>query len=110
MPQFLKPLKQQTSKLKSSTARQFDGGLNVVDSELNLSSKYARVQDNMYRGLDGSIQVRQGSKLFAETAPLSAWPLINGTYFFGYVISINTAGEVFATDASGTTSRVWDST
>lgn len=110
MAQFLKQMKQLSTKLKSSTARQFDGGLNVVDSELNLSSKYARVQDNMYRGLDGSIQVRQGSKLLADVAAISDWPLINGTYFFGYIISVNVAGEVFATDSSGSTSRVWDST
>jgi hypothetical protein len=108
MPPFLQSMKKLSTKLKSSTARKFEGGLNVVDSELNLSSKFARIQDNMYRGLDGAVQVRQGCKLVVDVKDLSPWPLINGTYFFGYIISVNSAGEVFATAADGTTSRVWD--
>lgn len=105
---MLRPMKKLSNKLKSSTARKFSGGLNVVDSELNLSSKYAVVLDNIRTGLDGSMEVRQGTKLFADISSLSAWPIINGTYFFGYIISVNAAGEVFATDGSGTTSRIWD--
>lgn len=105
---MLKSMKKLSQKLKSSTARKFSGGLNVVDSELNLSSKYAVVSDNIRIGLDGSMDVRQGTKLFADLRDISAWPLINGRYFYGYIVAVNEGGEVFTIDASGTASRVWD--
>lgn len=95
--------------MKDVTSRTFRGGLNVADSELNLSSKYARVLDNMVVGIDGSIQVRQGSALFADASSLSDGYIIAVWYFAGNIIAVNTVGQVFSVDGTGAVSRIWDS-
>lgn len=51
-----------------STIREFDGGLNVVTSELNLSTKYSTVEDNMFYGISGSKQKRYGTKYFVDVS------------------------------------------
>lgn len=94
--------------LKDATSRDFSGGLNVSDSELNLSSKFARVLDNIVVGLDGSLEVRQGTDLFANIGSVSAYPIANIAFFFRYIVSVNTRGEVFATDGTGTTTVIWN--
>lgn len=105
---MLKNIKNPPSKLKTSTARKFSGGLNVVDSELNLNSKFARVLDNMNTGLDGSIGMRQGTKLYCDLDEISDGYLINGKYFAGNNIFVNNVGQVFAVDGAGNSVRIWD--
>lgn len=105
---MLPKMRRRVNNLKSATARQFTGGLNVVDSELNLSSKYARVLDNIYRGLDGAMQIRQGTELFADLNSISDGFLLNATYFADHIISVNDVGQVFATDGTSASSRIWD--
>lgn len=97
-----------SSPLQETTSRDFRGGLNVSDSELNLSSKYARVLQNMLTGIDGSNEVRQGVRLFADIAPLSDYYIANMQYFFTYLIVVNQGGQVFAVDGSGAVTRIWD--
>lgn len=54
-----------TTTLKTTTVRNFDGGWNVVDSDLNLAPRFARVLDNMFRGEGGYYQKRYGTRAFA---------------------------------------------
>lgn len=103
-------MQRRTQKLTSVTARRFEGGLNVVDSELNLSSKYAVVLDNMYRGLEGSIMVRQGTKKYCDLTSISDGYQINGKYFAARNITVNSVGQVFSIDGTGAATRIWDST
>jgi hypothetical protein len=51
--------------LKDATIREFDGGWNLVDNDLNLSTSYAKVLDNVARLQDNSIGLRYGTRLFA---------------------------------------------
>lgn len=51
------------NSLKSTTLREFDGGWNVIDNDLNLSPKFAKVLTNVLRLKDGSIGVRPGTRL-----------------------------------------------
>ena len=106
----IKPSKNLSNKLEEVTARQFDGGLNVVDSQLNLSSKYATVLTNMYRGLDGSLTVRQGTRLFVDVSSIASpnTALMNGIYYNGYIITINNAGEIFKTDGTSVSTCIWN--
>lgn len=67
MPRPLtRPINRRQELLKTTTIREFDGGWNVVDNDLNLSSRFAKVLRNMHRSLDGAIQVRWGTRLFAK--------------------------------------------
>lgn len=103
-------MERRAQKLQSVTARKFEGGLDVVDSELNLSSKYAVVLDNMYRGLEGSIVGQQGCKLYCDLGSISDGYQINGRYFAAHNITVNSVGQVFAIDGTGAAVRIWDST
>lgn len=94
--------------IKEATSRDFAGGLNVADSELNLNSKFARVLDNIIVGLDGSLEVRQGTELFTDIATVSDYKIANHWFFFQYIITMNTRGEVFATDGTGKTVAIWN--
>lgn len=51
---------------RTTTLRDFSGGWNVVDNELTLSPKYARIFDNMQRAPDGSVTIRPGYKLWKD--------------------------------------------
>ncbi len=52
--------------LLTTTIREFDGGWNVIDNDLNLSSKFAKVLQNIYRSADGANTIRYGTKLFGD--------------------------------------------
>lgn len=93
--------------MQEATSRDFSGGLNVADSELNLNSKYARTLDNLIIGLDGTVEVRQGTRLFTDISNVSDFNIENIWFFFRYVISVNERGEVFATDGTGHTTAIW---
>jgi hypothetical protein len=60
------PPRPKRTQLKTTTLRKFDGGWNVIDHELNLTPRHARVFDNCVRGPDGSVAVRYGYRLWAD--------------------------------------------
>src|SRR5215468_10077249 len=92
--------------MRDATSRDFSGGLDVADSELNLNSKFARVLDNLVVGLDGTLDVRQGTKLFSDIGGTS--PIIGSHFFYRYVVPMDDMGEVFAIDGTGTSTPVWN--
>lgn len=92
---------QPQSNLQTSTVRGFEGGLNVIDTDLNMAPKYARVLDNIERGLDGSLSLRAGTTMLTNAMPSSS-PIVNIYYFVGFVISVQQDGVVTKTAADGT--------
>jgi hypothetical protein len=52
--------------LDTVVVRDFTGGWNVVDNDLNLSAEYATVLDNIHRFPDGALGVRYGTRLIAH--------------------------------------------
>ena len=69
----LRQLTRSKEVLDSVTVRDFSGGLNVVDNQLNLKSKYATVLSNIHRAIDGTMAVRQGTKLFIDINDIPWW-------------------------------------
>lgn len=61
-----RPVRRRQRDMRTAVVRDFSGGLNVADNDLNLSSNYASVLDNMTRQPDGSIGLRYGTKLFSD--------------------------------------------
>ena len=55
-----------TSKLNNTTIRDFGGGLNVVDSEQNLTSKFSPVFDNMITYTDRRVGPRHGFEMWLK--------------------------------------------
>ncbi len=99
--------RQPQQQLETSTVRTFDGGLNVVDTELNMTPRFARVLKNLERSLDGSLSVRPGTVFFAD---VNQWgnsnDIINGIYFNNHAICVQANGAITKTDASGTTTQM----
>jgi hypothetical protein len=94
-------------QLRTTTVRSFEGGLNVADTDLNMSPKFARVLDNLERNLDGTLSLRPGTRLRAVVAPASdVTDIVNVTYFAGYVISVQKSGKITRTDAAGVVTAI----
>lgn len=66
LPKGYKP-KGKAPQFKTTTVRQFDGGWNVIDSEFNITPRFASIFDNVVRGPDGSVSVRYGNELWRDT-------------------------------------------
>jgi hypothetical protein len=94
--------------LRETTARTFNGGLDVADSELNLTSKYARELTNMLVGIDGSNEVRQGCRLVADIADASDYEILNYKYFAGYIIVMDTNMDIYTVNGVGTVTPIWN--
>jgi hypothetical protein len=63
---FKVPRRSTREILQTSTVRDFGGGLNVIDNDLNLSPRYAKVFTNTVRSPDNAVQVRWGTTLFSD--------------------------------------------
>lgn len=92
--------------MKAVTVRDFDGGWNIVDNDLNMSPKYARISDNVYRADDGSMRVRYGTKLFAELAVGKR--IIAADYHSNFIVAVCDDGTMYKILGDGTSSLIWD--
>lgn len=103
------PKSAKVSILNEATSRKFDGGLNVADTQLNLTSKYAVVLDNLNVGLDGSLQLSQGCRLLVDIAEQSDYNILGTEFFLNYIIVMNENGEIFAVSGNGDVQTIWNS-
>jgi len=98
---------QRQNLLLDATIRDFSGGWNVVDNELNLDTKFSKILENMQRGIDGSQTVRPGTSLFAETSTFLD-VIINCEYFNNHIIAVGGNGKIVRIDADGNVILIWD--
>jgi hypothetical protein len=87
--------------MDSSTVRTFDGGLNVIDTDLNMSPKFAKELDNVERAPDGSLSIRPGTKLFADLATIDASDIVNAWYYNDRIITVQSSGRVCSITGAG---------
>lgn len=99
---FGKPIRRREETLLTTTIRQFDGGKNVIDADLNLSSDYAKELSNIERGIDGSLSIRPGTRLLVDFSDLDSAAVVNITYFSERVIAVLASGRVVSAQADGT--------
>jgi len=92
--------------LSDFTIRDFSGGWNAVDSDLNLSSKFSKRLINMHRSVDGGNEVRPGTKLFADCSDVLD-EIVHVEYFSAHIIAIGKNGKIVAIDANGKVSQLW---
>lgn len=92
---------QPQSNLLTTTVRSFEGGLNVADTDLNMSPKYARILDNVERQTDGSLAIRPGTALFSDDLWDTDRDIVNHTYFNTYVIAVQESGAWTKIDGTG---------
>ena len=87
--------------LKTTIVREFDGGWDAVDNDLNLSPRFAKTQTNISRSPDGSLRTRYGTKLFADVTTILGADIVNMAYFRSHIISVGTNGNITKTDGTG---------
>lgn len=97
---FLKGIQNKKETLKFTTIREFGGGLNVVDNDLNLNSKFATLLDNMYRGQDGSMSIRFGTQLFSNLVDVLG-EIIGIQYYNAHLIAVDENGVIAAINGAG---------
>jgi hypothetical protein len=98
-----------TRALKQITARDFSGGLNLVDSEFNLASKYAVVSQNVVFNDNGDLQVRWGTRQLALLFTVDSSYIVAMEYYFAYIIAVMSDGTIYAVSANGTYTLIWSS-
>jgi len=91
---------QPQSNLQITTIRSFEGGLNVTDTDLNMSPKFAKVLDNFERGTDGSQALRPGTKLLTDKIADTSL-IVNHTYFAGFIWTVQASGNICTVDGAG---------
>lgn len=97
--------------LDVGTIRDFTGGWNVLDDDLNLSTKYATKMYNCYVDADGTVTVRQGTRQFADLnnqLSSAGARIVNATYYAAAIVTVHSNGDILATQANGSVARIWD--
>lgn len=85
--------------LRNATIRDFSGGWNVIDNDLNLHTKYSKRMKNVIRGADGSVNVRAGTRLFATLPTIDR--VVNMEYFANALIVVGANGHLVAVGGDG---------
>lgn len=107
-------IRNRSNALRDATVREFGGGWNVVDNQLNLSTRFATVLDNMSRDEDGSMSIRWGTQLLGDVGadlPMAAEDYIVNIYYFqDRVVVVLSDGRIATVTGDGTVTIVWDAT
>lgn len=94
----------------ASTMREFTGGWNVTDDDLNLSFKFATRLKNCYVAPDGRIVVRDGTTKFTNLGEA----IINVEYFINSLIAVGASGAIYRVLGDGSyvalTTTLWNAT
>jgi hypothetical protein len=88
----------QAKTLQPATMRGFNGGLNVVDDDMNLSANYSTRALNVFMGSDGVARVRYGTKLFSKNTAVG---LINLEYYNTAIIGVLSNGDIVRITGNG---------
>lgn len=93
--------------LLTTTLREFTGGWNVTDDDLNLSFRFSTRMVNCYVDQSGKIVIRNGTSKFASLGEA----IVNLEYFINSLIAVTVTGKVWRILADGTqillTSTLW---
>ena len=98
---------QRGSFLLDATIRDFSGGWNLADNDLNLDPKYSVKLENLQRSLDGSLTIRPGTILFADVKTYLD-EIVNTEYFSNHLICVGENGKIVAVNATADVKLIWD--
>ena len=96
--------------LQDATLREFTGGWNVLDDDMNLSHRFSVKSKNIYSDNDGVMRVRYGYREFANCLPhlSSVGYAVEGYYFNNALIVAFSNGEVCKILGDGSISVIWN--
>ena len=95
--------------IKEATVKDFSGGLDLSDDDLNIDSQSAKVLTNMYRSRDGRLRLRYGVQQVVDATALISGNIIALQYFAGCMIAGTDAGEIaaFPVNGAGSNVKLW---
>lgn len=95
--------------LKTATLRDFQGGLNVLDDDLNLASKFSTRMSNCGYAADQTVRVRYGYKLFVNLSKYTSAPasVVNVEYYNSALIAVMSNGEIVRVFGNGSAALIW---
>lgn len=67
----------QAGQLSTTTIREFSGGLNVVTDDLNMSTKYSKIETNVFNNINGTKSKRYGTQFLVN---VKTFPEIEQTF------------------------------
>lgn len=67
----------QAGQLSTTTIREFSGGLNVVTDDLNMDTRYSKVETNVFNKINGTKAKRYGTKYLTN---VKSYPQITETF------------------------------
>jgi len=100
--------RRQPSEFKEATISDFAGGLNTVDNDLQLNSRFAKDLVNFYKQGDGSQQLRYGTNYLWDTSPVVNGNIIENDYFQNHLLTMTEDGEIAKIDSNGTITAIWN--
>lgn len=95
------------TNLRPLTIRGFGGGLNRVDSDIEMDPHYQPELNNFHRTPRGTQAVRFGSNWFSDTKSVSVSSIVDQVYFANSIISVMSDGTVVSTDSDGVDVTIW---
>lgn len=108
----VKPFSQQITRrqerLEAVTLRDFSGGENVIDNDLNLRPRFSKRMWNVVRAPDGTVSVRYGTRLFTELPADKG--ILDLIYFSNAIIAPCHDGTIYKILGDGTTLEIWSNT
>ena len=67
----------QAGQLSTTTIREFSGGLNVVTDDLNMDTRYSKIETNIFNKINGTKAKRYGTKYLTN---VKSYPQITETF------------------------------
>lgn len=64
-------------QLETTTIREFSGGLNVVHDDLNMETRFSKIETNIFNNINGTKAKRYGTKFLAD---LKSYPQVTETF------------------------------
>lgn len=91
-----------------ATISDFSGGLNVVDNDVTMKTKYATVLTNMERDVDGSMGIRFGTGYKFDVTGTVTGTIVDFTYFRKSLVVVMSTGQIARITEDGTKTKIWD--
>jgi hypothetical protein len=99
-----------TQPFASATISDFGGGLNLIDNDLTMASKFAKVLRNWNKNVDGSLSVRWGTRFRYDVSSVVDGSIIEIIDFRSVLVVVTDAGQVATVDGSGIITSIWNDT
>lgn len=93
-----------------ATLEDFSGGLDLSDSDLRLTTAFAKVLNNMHKDTDGTMSARWGTKFLWDVADKVTGNIIDIFYFRDKLLIFTDAGEIATIlPETNTITAIWNS-